>query len=63
MPQSHHAVSDGYFLAHDGSSVFVSGSFSAGQVVETGQPRLDVFPTIEELNIWLASFGQPAHQE
>jgi len=50
--------SDSYFLAHDGAKVFVPGYALAGSEVSTGQPYLELFVTLAELNARLVALGQ-----
>lgn len=38
-----------YFLAHNETDVFHYGELLVGQVVETGQPHLEYFNTLQEL--------------
>jgi hypothetical protein len=38
-----------YFLAHNETDVFHYGELLEGQVVETGQPHLEYFNTLQEL--------------
>jgi len=47
-----------YFLAHNGTSIFVPGVATAGQVVATGQPYLEQFSSLADLNIRLMALGQ-----
>jgi hypothetical protein len=49
-----------YWLATDGEAVFHCGYATDGWV-STGQPELQTFATLEELNAALAGYGQPAY--
>ena len=51
-----------YFLAHNGVDVFWPGT-AIDQLVSTGQPNLETFPTLAALNARLAALGQPAFVE
>jgi len=46
-----------YFLAHNGLDVFHYGELVEGQVLETGQPNLEYFDTLQELKDKLFTFG------
>jgi hypothetical protein len=46
-----------YYLAHNGNDVFNYGKIGEGQKIETGQPALEFFNTIEELELKLSVYG------
>jgi len=46
-----------YFLAHNEIDVFHYGELLEGQVIETGQPFLEYFNTLDELKDRLAILG------
>jgi hypothetical protein len=46
-----------YFLAHNETDVFHYGELLEGQVIETGQPHLEYFNTLQELKGRLAFFN------
>jgi len=46
-----------YFLAHNAIDVFHYGELLEGQVIETGQPNLEYFDTLQELKDQLLTFG------
>ena len=46
-----------YFLAHNKIDVFHYGELLEGQVIETGQPNLEYFNTLQELKDKLVTFG------
>ncbi len=46
-----------YFLAHNKIDVFHYGELLEGQAIETGQPSLEYFNTLEELKQRLSFFN------
>lgn len=46
-----------YYLAHNGNDVFNYGKIGEGQKIETGQPALEFFNSIEELELELSRYG------
>jgi hypothetical protein len=46
-----------YYLAHNGNDVFNYGKIDTDQTIETGQPILKFFDTIEELEAELLLYG------
>ena len=46
-----------YFLAHNETDVFHYGELLEGQVVETGQPHLEYFNSLNELKQRLSFFN------
>ena len=46
-----------YFLAHNEIDVFHYGELLEGQVIETGQPFLEYFNTLDELKDRLVILG------
>ncbi len=46
-----------YFLAHNESDVFHYGELLEGQIIETGQPHLEYFNTLQELKDRLTFFN------
>lgn len=46
-----------YYLAHNGNDVFNYGKIDDDQEIETGQPILKFFATIEELESELLLYG------
>lgn len=46
-----------YFLAHNETDVFHYGKLLEGQVVETGQPHLEYFNSLQELKDRLNFFN------
>ena len=48
-----------YFIALDGTTVFVYGQVKPGQIIAAYPPHLELYPTLAELNARLAVLGQP----
>lgn len=46
-----------YFLAHNGTDVFHYAQLLEGQQIETGQPFLEYFDTLDELKQRLVELG------
>ena len=59
MSTSHTFFFDAYYLATDEHGVFCSGFGKAGQIVTSGQPSLELYPTFDLLNAALVAHGQP----
>ena len=55
----HVCTGDTYFLASDYTFVFCPGLGLIGQTITTGQPHLQIFATLADLNARLAALGQP----
>lgn len=51
-----------YYLAHNGNDVFNYGTISAGQKIESMQPFLKFFNTMEELSLELSLYGKEIDQ-
>jgi hypothetical protein len=47
-----------YYLAHNGNDVFNYGTITQGQKIESMQPILKFFNTIEELDSELSLYGR-----
>jgi hypothetical protein len=47
-----------YYLAHNGNDVFNYGTITTGQKIESMQPVLKFFNTMEELNLELSLYGR-----
>jgi hypothetical protein len=52
-----------YFLAHNGVDVFHSGRLDEGMEVDTGQPYLEYFNTLEKLIARLKEYNQEIPEE
>lgn len=56
-------VTETWYLAHDGQSVFHHGTVGPNQSLETAQPHLETFSTLSALNARLVALGQPSVPE